>query len=89
MDVAVDNSGFSLKTSIKWFDIRIMCQSSKKDYLKLHIFIDVEMNIILQFTITDRRGSDSKEFKRLISDLPRLGKAAADKAYSPRVNCQQ
>jgi len=88
MDVAVDSSGFSLKTSSKWFDIRIKRQSSKKDYLKLHIVIDVETNIILQFTITDWRGSDSREFKRLISDLPRLGKAAADKAYSSRVNCQ-
>jgi transposase len=88
MDVAVDSSGFSLKTSSKWFDIRIRRQSSKKDYLKLHIIIDVETNVILQFTITDWRGSDSKEFKRLIRDLPRLGKAAADKAYSSRVNCQ-
>jgi transposase len=88
MDVAVDSSGFSLKTSSKWFDIRIRRQSSKKDYLKLHIIIDVETNVILQFTITDWRGSDSREFKRLIRDLPRLGKAAADKAYSSRVNCQ-
>jgi transposase len=88
MDVAVDSSGFSFKTSSKWFDIRIKRQSSKKDYLKLHVVIDVETNVILQFTITDWRGSDSREFKRLISDLPRLGKAAADKAYSSRVNCQ-
>jgi transposase len=88
MDVAVDSSGFSLKTSSKWFDIRIRRQSSKKDYLKLHIVIDVETSIILQFTITDWRGSDSREFKRLIRDLPRLGKAAADKAYSSRANCQ-
>jgi hypothetical protein len=38
MDVAIDSSGFSLKTSSKWFDIRI----------KLHIVIDVETNVILQ-----------------------------------------
>jgi len=30
MDVAVDSSGFSLKTSSKWFDIRIRRQSSKR-----------------------------------------------------------
>ena len=88
MDVAVDSSGFGLKTSSKWFDIRIKRESSKKDYIKLHIVIDVTTNVILQFTITDWRGSDSREFKRLIRDLPRLGKAAADKAYSSRVNCQ-
>ncbi|RZN44270.1 MAG: hypothetical protein EFT35_00125, partial [Methanophagales archaeon ANME-1-THS] len=67
--------------------LRIKRQSSKKDYFKLHIVIDVETNVILQFTITDWRASDSREFKRLISDLPRLRKAVADKAYSSRVNC--
>ncbi|PXF50539.1 MAG: hypothetical protein C4B56_08815, partial [Candidatus Methanophagaceae archaeon] len=34
------------------------------------------------------KGSDAKEFKRLIRDLPRIRKAAGDKAYSSRVNCQ-
>ena len=88
MDVVVDSSGFSLKTSSKWFDIRIKRKSNKKDYLKLHIVMDVETGIILHFSITDWKGSDSKEFKRLISDLPRLGKVAGDKAYSSRANCQ-
>jgi len=88
MDIAVDSSGFSLKTSSKWFDIRIKRQSNKKDYFKLHIVMDVETGIILHFSITDWKGADSKEFKRLIRDLPRLGKVAGDKAYSSRINCQ-
>lgn len=88
MNVAVDSTGFSLKTSSKWFDIRIQRVSKKRDYIKLHIVIDVDTGIILQFTITNWRGSDSKEFKRLIKDLPRLGKVAGDKAYSSRKNCQ-
>ena len=88
MDVAVDSSGFSLKTSSKWFDIRIKRKSTKRDYIKLHIVIDVDTGIILNFTITDWKGSDTKEFKRLIRDLPRIRKAAGDKAYSSRVNCQ-
>jgi len=40
------------------------------------------------FTITDWKGSDAKEFKWLIRDLPRIRKTAGDKAYSSRVNCQ-
>ena len=86
VDVAVDSSGFSLKTSSKWFDIKR--KSTKRDYIKLHIVIGVDTGIILNFTITDWKGSDSKEFKRLIQDLPRIRKAAGDKAYSSRVNCQ-
>jgi transposase len=88
MDVFVDSSGFGLTTSSKWFDIRIKRKSNKKDYLKLHIVMDVETGIIPHFTITDWKGSDSKEFQRLIRDLPRLGKVVGDKAYSSRANCQ-
>jgi hypothetical protein len=53
MDVAVDSSGFSLKTGSKWFDIRIKRESEKRDYIKLPIVIDVDTGIILQYTITD------------------------------------
>jgi len=88
MNVAVDSSGFSLKSSSKWFDIRIKRKSTEKDYIKLHIVIDVDTGIILHFSITDWKGADSREFKRLIKDLPCLNKLAADKAYSSRVNCQ-
>lgn len=80
MDIAVDSSGFSLKTSSKWFNIRIKRKSEKKDYLKLRIVIDVDTGIIWHFTITDWKGADAKQFKRLIRDLPRIRKAAGDKA---------
>ena len=70
MDIAVDSSGFSLKTSSKWFDLRIKRKSEKKDYLKFHIVIDVDTEIIWHFTITDWKGADAKEFKRLIQIYP-------------------
>lgn len=88
MDVVVDSTGFSLKTSSKWFDIRVQRVSKRKDHIKLHIVIDADTLVILHFTITGWKGSDSKEFKRLIRDLPRLGKVAGDKIYSSRKNCQ-
>ncbi len=50
--------------------------------------IEAESLAILHFTITGWSGSDSKEFKRLIKDLPRLEKVAGDKIYSSRKNCQ-
>lgn len=88
MDVVVDSSGFSLKTSSRWFDIRVRRVSKRKDHVKIHIVIDANSLVILHFTITGWRGSDSKEFKRLIKDLPRLEKVAGDKIYSSRKNCQ-
>jgi len=46
------------------------------------------IRLISRLMITDWKGSDAKEFKRLIRDLPQIRKAAGDKAYSSRVNCQ-
>ncbi len=80
MDIAVDSSGFSLKMSSKWLDIRMQRKSEKKDYIKLRIVIDVDTGIIWHFTIKDWKGADAKQFKRLIRDLPRIRKAAGDKA---------
>ena len=88
IDVAVDSTGFSVKSSSKWFDIRIRRVSDKRDYIKLHIIIDIDSLAILFFTITDWRIHDSKEFHRLIKYLPRLGKVVGDNGYSSRKNCQ-
>jgi len=88
MDVAVDSSGFRLKTSSTWFDIRIRRKSKRRDHIKLHIVIDVGTGIIHHFTITGWSGSDGKEFKRLLKYLPQIGKAVGDKAYSSRKNCE-
>jgi len=87
MDVVVDSSGFGLKTSSSWFDIRIRRVSKRKDHMKLHIVIDADTLAIMHFTITGWRGSDTKEFQRLIRYLPKLGNAFGDKAYSSRKNC--
>jgi len=61
-------------------------------YLKSNTFVAQRLALNnckgIAFTITDWKGSDAKEFKRLIRDLPHIRKAAGDKAYSSRVNCQ-
>jgi len=88
INVAVDSSGFSVKSSSKWFDIRIRRISDKRDHIKLHIIIDAESLVILHFTITDWKTHDSKEFHRLIKYLPTLGKVTGDKGFSSRKNCQ-
>lgn len=88
MIVGVDSTGFSLSTSSKWFDIRIRRENTKKDYLKLHIVIDVKTGVIHYFTITRWNRGDSMEFKRLLRYLPKVAKVLGDKAYSSRKNCE-
>ena len=88
MDIAVDSTGFSTSNRSKWYDIRIKRKSSRKECIKLHISIDVNTGVIHSFTITSWNRHDSREFKRLIKNLPELGNVLGDKAYSSRVNCQ-
>ena len=88
MDIAVDSTGFSTNNRIRWYDIRVKRRSSRKEFIKLHISIDIETDVTFSLTITSWNRYDSKEFKRLINSLPELGNVLGDKAYSSRVNCQ-
>jgi len=88
MSIAVDSSGFSTSNRSKWFDIRIQKNNSRKEYLKLHIAVDIDTGIIHHFTITSGEKHDSPEFKRLMKNLPQVNEVMADKAYPSRENCQ-
>jgi transposase len=88
MSIAVDSSGFSISHSSKWFDIRVQKENTRKEYLKLHIAVDVNTGIIHHFTITRGNKHDSPEFKRLMNYLPSVSEVMADKAYPSRDNCQ-
>jgi len=85
--VAVDSTGYSLSSSSKWFDIRIRRVSEKRDFLKLHIAIDVSTGLIVSFTITGGSVHDSKEFRRLLNMLPSISRCLGDSAYASRKNC--
>ena len=55
----LDSSGFSLSSSSKYFDIRVKRANSRKDFLKLHVCMDVETGLVLSFVITGGSGSDA------------------------------
>ncbi len=82
MSIAVDSTGFSNTNSSKWFDIRVQKENTRKEYLKLHIAVDVQTGIIYQFSITDGRSHDSPVFERLIKYLPQVKKVTGDGASS-------
>jgi len=88
MDIAVNSSGFRTDSTSTWFDIRIRHESTRRDFLKLHIAIDIATGIIHGFTITPGPAHESPEFKRLMRQIPTVGTVMADKAFSSRKNCQ-
>ena len=83
MDIAVDSTGFSTSNRSRWYDIRIKRKSSRREYVKLHLSVDIETGVTFSFTITSWNRHDSKEFKRLINGLPELWNVLGDKACSP------
>ncbi len=87
MIVAVDSTGFSLSKTSKWFDIRVRRENQKRDFLKLHVAIDVDTGLIQAFSVSAWKVADTTEFKHLLKALPRIGKCLGDKGYSSRVNC--
>jgi hypothetical protein len=51
-DIAVDSTGFRTHSSSLWYDIRMRRKNKRKDCLKLHLCIDVELGLVLEFSIT-------------------------------------
>jgi transposase len=86
--VAVDSSGFPLSSSSKYFDIRVKRVNTRKDFLKLHVCMDVETGLVLSFVITGGTGADSKQLRKLLRYLPRIARCLGDPAYSSRKNCE-
>lgn len=85
--IIVDASGFRLKTSSTWYDIRIKRKSKRKDHKKLHIVCDYATGVIFDFVLTLGRRHDSPPFKRLLKTFKEILLAIGDSAYLSRKNC--
>jgi len=88
MTIATDSSGWSLHQSSVWYDLRIERHGSRRDCLKLHISVDVHTGVVHRFIVTQWNRHDSREFARLLENLPEVDKVLGDSAYSSRANCQ-
>ncbi len=86
MTIAVDATGFSISDRSMWFNIQICKPSPRRECIKLHIAVDVDTGIVHSFTITMWNSGDGPELKRLIKDLPQLGRVMADAAYTSYAN---
>lgn len=85
--IIVDSTGFRLKTSSAWYDIRIRRKNEKKDNSKLHIAIEMRRNAIVNFKITSYKRNDSPQLEFLIRDLDFFRRVIGDSAYLSRQNC--
>lgn len=87
MTVVVDSTGFRLKTSSAWYDVRIKRKNQRKDNNKLHIAIETRRNAIVEFKITPHQRHDSPQLKFLLRNIEILRRVIGDSAYLSRSNC--
>lgn len=81
---AADSSGFRTKDSSRWFDIRIKRKNSRRDYLKLHILVDVETGFVKDFHISHGRAHDSPPGCRMLRRQTEIDLFTGDGAYGNR-----
>jgi hypothetical protein len=85
--LVIDASG--LTTSKKGNYIEDKWKKERREYLKLHIAVDVKSKQIVSFRITKGTVHDSKKFVPMIKEISKnnnITKTYADKAYDSTVN---
>ncbi len=83
----IDSSGFTTKESSKWYDIRIGKENQKKDYLKLHLLVDVDSGQLLDARMTRSEKHDSPVGKAMLKKNWGIATVSGDKAYFGREAC--
>lgn len=88
-DFAIDSSGFSTAMFSRWVNSRLGQSKEKRDWLKAHIMVGVNTNVITSVKITDGSVSDSPQFTELVKYTAQnfqVKEVSADKGYSSREN---
>lgn len=82
---AVDASGFSTCTYVRWVDEKYGKEQVERDWVKAHIICGVQTNVVTSVEISDKHDHDSNYFASLVNETGRrfnIEEVSADKAYS-------
>ena len=88
-DFAVDSSGLSTGSRVKWHDTKwgtlgAQYGDMRKGWIKLHICCGVKTNVVTAVEITDSHTADSPVFPKLVGGTAQnfaMRQVSADKAY--------
>jgi transposase len=81
-----DSSGMKTHHKGAWVVIRFHKQQHKRDFKKIHLFVDLVSKKILYCLVTTGRASDAKQVKKLLKGCSwlRVDVILADKGYDAR-----
>ena len=86
---AVDSSGFSTCSYVRWFDEKYGKEQVERDWVKAHIMVGVTTNVVTSAEVSGAFGSDHNYFAPLVNETARrfdVKEVSADKAYSSFAN---
>jgi transposase len=82
---AVDSSGFSTCTYVRWFDTKYGREVDVHDWIKVHLMTGTKTNVVTSVEVTGRHDHDEPELPALVEDTAanfNVTEVSADKAYS-------
>jgi len=86
LNIIIDSTGIRCIGRSVWYCIRINKEIEKRDCDKIHLAVDSDLLLILNFRITDWKRNDCPFFKILLKPFRLLGIVFADKGYLSRKN---
>jgi transposase len=91
-DFAVDASGFSTCTYVRWYDAKYGKTESWHDWVKMHLVCGVKTHIVTGVEITTATKHESPFYKGLLDQTAKAGftmrEVSADKGYISQKNLQ-
>jgi transposase len=84
-DFAVDSSGFSTTSYVRWFDVKYGKDEDWHDWIKMHLMCGTSTHIVTSVELSRARSHDSPYFKPLVDATAESGfnmqEISADKGY--------
>lgn len=84
-DFAVDSSGFSTTSYVRWFDVKYGGNEDWHDWIKMHLMCGTSTHIVTSVELSRARSHDSPYYKPLVDATAKSGfnmvEISADKAY--------
>jgi len=84
-DFAVDSSGFSTTSYVRWFDVKYGGNEDWHDWIKMHLMCGTSTHIVTSVELSRARSHDSPYYKPLVDATAKSGfnmvEVSADKAY--------
>jgi len=89
---AIDSSGFSTTSYVRWFDVKYGNNEDWHDWIKKHLICGVKTHIVASVELSNSMSHDSPYYKPLLEQTAKAGftmkEVSADKGYISADNLQ-